>query len=170
LDFSYQEIVKQSYDILEMAQVNSPWPGYVHEENSVSSNTMYVSPNGTPVRNLSSSEGGRFAFSSNSPNARNSPLLSVNEKRRRLVKKMNEIDSRMHELEKEGKTDEEISDDEVLFGLMKEYIQLKVRLGVKNNNNNNNSNAENSSSNYQRRKSRKNRKDKKGRRKNTRRH
>ena len=150
-----------------MAQVNSPWPGYVHEENSVSSNTMYVSPNGTPVRNLSSSEGGRFAFSTNSPSARNSPLLSVNEKRRRLVKKMNDIDSRMHELEKEGKTDEEISDDEVLFGLMKEYIQLKVRLGVKNNNNNNNSNAENASSNG---KSRKNRKDKKSHRKNTRRH
>jgi len=83
---------------------------------------------------------------------------------------MNEIDSRMHELEKEGKTEEEISDDDTLFGLMKEYIQLKARLGVNNNNNNNNSNAENSSSNYQRRKSRKNRKEKKGSRKYTRRH
>jgi len=187
LDFSYQEIVKQSYDILEMEKANSPWPGYVHEESpartSMSSNTKYVSshsspvgsngsfvsPNGTPISNLSSSQGGRFAFSTNSPNARNSPLLSLNEKRRRLTKKMNEIDSRMHKLEKEGKTEEEISDDEVLFGLMKEYIQLKARLGVENNNNNN-SNAENASSNYQRRKSRKNRKDKKGRRKNTRRH
>jgi len=85
---------------------------------------------------------------------------------------MNEIDSRIHELEKEGKTEEEISDDEVLFGLMKEYIQLKARLGVENNNNNNNnnSNAENSSSNYQRRKSRKNHKDRKSSRKYTRRH
>jgi len=82
---------------------------------------------------------------------------------------MNEIDSRMHELEKKGKTEEEISDDEVLFGLMKEYIQLKARLGVENNNNNN-STAENSSSNYQRRKSRKNHKDRKSSRKYTRRH
>lgn len=150
-----------------MAQVNSPWPGYDHEENSVSSNTMYVSPNGTPISNLSSSQGGRFAFSSNSPNAKNSPLLSLNEKRRRLTKKMNEIDSRIHELEKEGKTAEEISNDDTLFTLMKEYVQLKARLGVIHNNNN--SNAENSS-NDSRRKSRKNRKDKKGSRKNTRRH
>jgi len=166
--------------------VNSPWPGYVHEKSpagtSVSSNTMYVSsnsspvgsngtfvsPNGTPISNLSSSQGGRFAFSTNSPNARNSPLLSVNEKRRRLTKKMNEIDSRIHELEKEGKTDKEIADDEILFGLIKVYTKLKRDLGVTNNNNN--SNVENASSNYQRRKSRKNRKDKKGSRKYTRRH
>ena len=143
-----------------MAQVNSPWPGYDHEE----------SPNGTPISNLSSSQGGRFAFSTNSPSARNSPLLSVNEKRRRLTKKMNDIDSRIHELETEGKTAEEISNDDTLFTLMKEYVQLKARLGVVNNNNNNNSNAEDSSNDSRRRKSRKNRKDKKGSRKNTRRH
>jgi hypothetical protein len=80
---------------------------------------------------------------------------------------MNKIDSRFQELEKEGKTAEEISNDDTLFTLMKEYVQLKARLGVTHNNN---SNAENSSNDSRRRKSRKNRKDKKGSRKNTRRH
>jgi len=159
LDFSDQEIVKQSYDILEMAKVNSPIGSLTTPNSNIGSYTTtpysdigsYIStpsPNG-PKNTVGTNKGGRFAFSVNSKNARNSPLLSMNEKRRRLTQKLIQIESRRKDLEKEGKTQDE---DPALVTLMKEYTQLLKDIGVKNNNNSN-SNATRKS----RRRNRKNR-------------